>query len=465
VRQLDPEVTRRRNLSYFAYDIDYIDESTCDESVPETQFEELALLKKLGFVTNPHAKLCKTLEEAIADYKAWAPKKTKMPYGIDGTVLKVNEIVYQKALGYTSKSPRFGIAYKFPSEEATTVVEDIVLQVGRTGVLTPVAHLRHVLIAGSTVSRATLHNEDQIKRLDIRIGDTVILQKAGDVIPEILSVLLPLRPKNAKPYSFPKKVAECGGDGSIERIPGEVAYRCVAKDSDILYRRRLYYFASKTALNIDGVGPKIIDALLDNALISNAVDLFTLTKGDLLGLPGFKEKAAENVINAINAVRTAPLHRFLVALSIQHVGEETARIIAEHFGTIKNIRKASREELALIYGVGEIVAESLYMWLHDHSNADFLDSLLVHITPLSVEKNTAQTQLTGKTMVFTGTLPTLSRGDAEEMARKAGASVTSSVSKNTSYVVVGSDPGSKAEKAEALGVTILDEEQFLKLAQ
>lgn len=462
VRQLDPEITKKRKLSFFAYDIDYIDTAT-HASIPQTQWEELMLLKKLGFVTNPHSKLCKSLADAIVDYRAWVPQKSAMPYGMDGTVIKVNNVSLQRALGYTAKSPRFGIAYKFPSEEATTVVEDIVLQVGRTGVLTPVAHLRPVRIAGSVVSRATLHNEDQIKRLDVRVGDTVILHKSGDVIPEILSVVLQLRPKTAKPYRFPKKVAECGGDGSIERVPGMAAYRCVAKDSDILHRRRLYYFASKAALNIDGVGPKILDAMLDTNLINNAIDLFTLTKGDLLGLPGFKDKAAENVLAAINAVRIVPLHRFLVALSIEHVGEETARVIANHFGSIEAIQSASREDIASIYGVGDIVAESLYAWLHNADHATFLKGLLEHIRIEAPEQAKGTRILEGKTFVFTGTLPTLTRDSAEEMVRTAGGSVTSSVSKKTSYVVVGSDPGSKADKAQTLGVTILNQDEFLAL--
>jgi DNA ligase (NAD+) len=463
LRQLDPEITRKRKLSFFAYDIDYVDESTLD-GVPKTQFEELSLLKLLGFVTNPHAKLCASLDEVIAEYWKWVPKKQSMPYGMDGTVVKVNEVAIQKALGYTAKSPRFGIAYKFPSEEATTVVEDIVLQVGRTGVVTPVAHLRPVLIAGSTVSRATLHNEDQIKRLDIRIGDTVVLQKAGDVIPEILSVVLSLRPKNARPYIFPKKVAECGGDGSIERVSGMSAYRCVAKDSDVLHRRRLCYFVSRGAMNIDGVGPRIIDVLLDNNLINTASDLFTLTPGDFDGLPGFKEKSAQNIIHAIHAVRMVPLHRLLIALSIEHVGEETARIIADAMGTIENIRSATKEELADIYGVGEIVADSLVTWLSDAEHAKELDILLSHISIIEPKRSDKDSlPLSGKTLVFTGTLPTLGRTEAEELAREYGGSVSSSVSKQTSYVVVGSDPGSKAEKAERLGVTILDEAGFRAL--
>jgi DNA ligase (NAD+) len=464
VRQLDPEVTKKRKLSFFAYDIDYLDEGTWKDGTPDTQMGELALLKVLGFTTNPHAKLCKTLGEAIEDYRTWVPKKNAMGYGMDGTVLKVNSVAQQKLLGYTAKSPRFGIAYKFPSEEATTVVEDIVLQVGRTGVLTPVAHLRPVRIAGSTVSRATLHNEDQIKRLDVRVGDTVIIHKSGDVIPEILSVMLPLRPKDARPYVFPKYVPECGGDGSIERVPGMSAYRCVAKDSDILHRRRLYYFVSKGALNIDGVGPKIIDLFLEHQLINSATDLFTLTEGDLLGLPGFKEKSAQNVIGAIAKAREVPLHRFLVALSVEHVGEETARVIAEAFGSIERIRTASEESLASVYGVGEVVAHSLYTWLHDSAHKKYVDELLKYIRIQSPERRSErELSLKGMSFVFTGSLPTLGRTEAEGMARTAGASVSSSVSKKTSYVVVGADPGSKAEKAEMLGVPILDEAGFLAL--
>jgi DNA ligase (NAD+) len=460
VRQLDPLVTKQRKLSFFAYDIDAIDGTIVN--VPDTQEGELALLHSLGFVVNPHAQYCVSIDEAISSYKRWVPKKQKMPYGMDGIVLKVNEVRLQNILGYTAKSPRFGIAYKFPAEETTTVVEDIVLQVGRTGVLTPVAHLRPVLIAGSTVSRATLHNEDQIKRLDIRIGDTVVLQKAGDVIPEILRVVMELRPKQTKPYIFPKKVSECGGDGSIERIPGMSAYRCVAKDSDVLHRQRLYYFVSKNALNMDGVGPRIIDALLDHHLINTAVDLFTLNVGDVESLPGFKEKSARNVINAIKHARTVPLERLLVALSIEHVGEETARILAEAFCTIDALRDATQEDFERIFGIGKIVGQSLYTWMHDGVHKKELDALLSHITVIPPE--TAKgSDLVGKTFVFTGTLTQYSREEAESIVRKRGGVATSSVSQKTSYVVAGSDPGSKVAKAHALGVRVLDEAAFIKL--
>ncbi len=466
VRQLDPDVTRGRNIHLYAYDIDSFDAGATKLVAPDTQEKELQLLKKLGFVVNPHFAHVADIEGVLAYHKTWEPRKHIEQYGMDGVVVKVNEVVYQKVLGYTAKAPRFGIAYKFPAEQATTVVEDIDLQVGRTGVITPVAHLRPVRIAGSVVSRATLHNEDQIKRLDVRVGDTVLLQKAGDVIPEILSVVLELRPRGARPYLFPKKVALCGGDGSIERIPGESAYRCVAKDSDALHRRRLYYFVSKHALNIDGMGEKIIDALLDHQLINTYSDIFTLTLGDVIDLPHFKEKAAQNLIDAINAAKRVPLARLLVALSIDHVGDETARIIAVHFKTLDSIRSASEEELIAVYGVGDVVAHSLYAWMHEKKNTAELDRLLKHIEVLPPEEIRAQAiggAFFGKTMVFTGTLETLSRTEAQERARKAGAHVANSVSKSTDYVVVGTDAGSKAENAQKLGVRILTEQEYLNM--
>jgi DNA ligase (NAD+) len=463
LRQLDPSITASRKLSFFAYDIDAFDPVETALPAPRSQHDELQLLAKLGFTVNEHYAPCKNLDDVYAYYERWAPKKRAMPYGMDGVVVKVDDVSLQRALGYTAKAPRFGIAYKFPAEQATTVVEDIQLQLGRTGVLTPVAHLRPVRVAGSTVSRATLHNADQIERLDVRVGDTVVLQKAGDVIPEILSVVRELRPKNARKYAFPTHVPECGGDGSIERIPGMAAYRCVAKNSETLHRRRLYYFASKAALDIDGVGPRIIDLLLENQLINTPVDLFTLTAGDLEGLPGFKERAAANVINAIERARTVPLHRLLVALSIEHVGEETARLVAERFGSIEAIRDAALAELDAIPGVGDVVAESLYRWMRVREHRTFLRALLRHLRVENPAPEGASGALSGRTLVFTGSLPTLSREEAKEKARAAGAHVAGSVSKNTDYVVAGADPGSKAVRAEALGVRVIDEDAFLAL--
>lgn len=463
LRQLDPEVAAARKLSMFVYDIDVLTiPATAALCVPETQAAELQLLKQLGFRVNQDYAICKTVADIQAFYDTWKTRRHDLSYGIDGVVIKVNEVVHQRALGYTAKSPRFGVAYKFPAEQATTVIEDIQLQVGRTGVVTPVAHLRPVLIDGSTVSRATLHNEDQIMRLDVRIGDTVILQKAGDIIPEILSVIIELRPKAAKPYRFPSVVPGCGGDGQIERIPGEAAYRCVTLDSKHLHQQRLYYFVSRGAMNIDGVGPRIIDLLLEHGLIATAPDLFSLEVGDLKDLPGFKEKAAQNVIDAIAAARTVPLYRLLVALSIDQVGEETARVIAEHFGTLANIRAAREVELAAVYGVGEIVAASLYAWLNTPKNQELLEALLPHLT-ITESTVVSSIALIGKTVVFTGTLPTLGRDEAKDLARKHGAKVASSVSKKTDFVVVGEEAGSKAQLAASLGVPQLSEAEFLTL--
>lgn len=465
LRQLDPEVTRARKLSFIAYDIDLLQMGEAGVEIPKTQWEELALLKKLGFITNTHNTRAKDIETVISQYQYWTHHHEELPYDIDGIVVKVDEIRIQQQLGYTAKSPRYGIAFKFPAEQATTVVVDIQLQVGRTGVITPVAHLKPVLIDGSTVSRATLHNEDRIKELDIRIGDTVILQKAGDVIPEILEVVLPLRGEKTKPFRFPKKVADCGGDGSIERIPGEAAYRCVVRESDFLHRQRLYHFVSKHALNVDGVGPRIIDLLLDHDLIAHEDDLFTLAPGDLKDLPGFKERAAQNVIDAIQAARRVPLHRLLVGLSIEHIGEETARIIAEYYGSIDAIRMASVEDLAAIHGIGEETAESLVSWMGDTKHQLRLDALLTHLDIVNPERRRTDTPLSGKTIVFTGSLTSLTRDDAKDRARKAGAHVVGSVSKQTDYVVLGADAGSKAEKAAALNIATLSEEEFLALLQ
>lgn len=462
LRQLDASITASRKLSVIVYDLDYL-EPTINVPVPATQQEELKLLERLNLPVGEHGVLKKDIEGVIDFYNNWKDKKSKLPYGVDGVVVKVNDIFLQKRLGYTAKAPRFAIAFKFPAEQATTLIEDIVMQVGRTGVVTPVAHLTPTRIAGSVVSRATLHNEDQIKRLDIRIGDTVILQKAGDVIPEVVGVVTELRPKEAKPYLFPKKVDGCGGDGSIERIPGEAAYRCKILDSDFIYRRRLYHFVSKTALNIDGVGPKIIDFLLDEGLIKSAVDLFTLEVGDLDGLPGFQKKAAENTVAAIKSASKVELYRLLVGLSIPNVGEETARLIAVHCGSLDGIRSATREELSAIHGVGEIVADSVADWMSEKKNIAHLDALIPYLKITNPVRSSKKTSLTGKTVVFTGSLPTLSRDEAKDLARSAGAHIAGSVSKNTDYVVVGEEAGSKAPKAEELGVKVLSEAEFLKL--
>ncbi len=487
LRQLDPKIVAERRLSVFIYDLaavalagealaqitpppGFAKASTGEyikggQDLINTQVDELKFLKELGFKVNKYFKHCKNINEVINFWKNWHDKKDNQDYLIDGVVVKVDERVYQDLLGYTGKAPRFGIAFKFPAEQVTTVVEDIVLQVGRTGVLTPVAHLRPVSVAGSIVSRATLHNEDEIKRLDVRIGDTVILQKAGDVIPDIVRVLVEMRTGKEREFVWPKMVADCGENGEIERIPGQAAWRCKNKNSFIQKKRRLYHFASKHAFNIDHLGPKIIDALLDAELIATYDDIFTLKKGDLLGLERFAEKSAQNLIDSIEVASNVALPRLIVSLSIPQVGEETAYLLAKNFGTMEKLAKAKIENLQSIDGVGPIVAESIVSWFKDVENQKLLNRLLKHVKveSSSNEPTTSNPNLSGKTFVLTGTLSTMSRDEAKEKIRALGSNVSSSVSKETDYVVAGENPGSKYDKAIELGVKILTEEEFLKL--
>ncbi len=463
LRQLDPEIARSRNLSMYCYDIDFIAVKKSIVPTPQTQMEELEVLKSLGFTVNPYAVLCTTTKQIHDFYSKWSTKRETLPYGIDGVVLKVNDIKTQMILGFTARAPRFGIALKFSAQQVTTVVEDIMLQVGRTGVVTPVACLRPVLVDGSTVARATLHNEDQIKRLDVRVGDTVIIQKAGDIIPEVVEVVVALRPEKTKPYRFPKKIKECGGDGSIERIPGEAAYRCVVLDSEFLHLKRLHYFVSKAGLNIDGVGPRIIDQLFEAGLIKESYDLFTLKMEAIEALPGFKQQAAQNVISAIEKATTQTLSRLLCALGIDTVGEETARLITQEFPTIEALQNASVKDLENIHGIGLVVAQSLHAWLHDARNKKNLQGLLKHIKLVQPITKKSGKMLTGKKIVLTGTLQRYSRDEAKELIRAHGGMVAGSVSKKTDYVVMGAEAGSKADEARALGVAILSEAEFLDL--
>ncbi|MCR4334257.1 MAG: NAD-dependent DNA ligase LigA [Patescibacteria group bacterium] len=457
VRQLDPKIASSRKLNTFIYDIDSL-----NKKMPDTQSEELTLLRELEFSVNSEFKIFDSIMGIESFYQNWVKKRHNLDYELDGIVIKINSRKIQSALGYTGKSPRWGVAYKFPAEQVTTVVEDIVLQVGRTGVITPVAHLRPVSVAGSVVSRATLHNEDEIKRLDIRIGDTVILQKAGDVIPDIVNVMKEMRTGKEKSFIFPKKVEVCGGDGSIERIPGESAWRCVYKNSYEQIKRKFYYFVSKKCFNMDGLGPKIIDALLENNLISSFDDIFTLKKGDLLTLPRFAEKSVDNLLESIEKSKKTTLPRLITALSIPQVGEETANDLAKHFKTFEALEKANFEELELINGVGPIVAKSIVIWFSDKENIKLIKNLLKYIE-LEKISISGTLPLSGKTFVFTGTLSKMSRDEAKEKIRSLGGEISSSVSVNTNFVVAGENPGSKVEKARALNVSIINEEQFLNL--
>jgi DNA ligase (NAD+) len=463
IRQLDPKVAAARNLDTFIYDV-----AQTSEALPPTQFEELEYLQGLGFKVNKNFKLVHDVDGILQFWKHWKSKGKSLGYWIDGVVVKVNEHELQERLGYTGKAPRFAIAFKFPAEQVTTVVEDIVLQVGRTGVLTPVAHLRPVLVAGSTVSRATLHNEDEIRRLDVRIGDTVILQKAGDVIPDIVQVLTELRPKSSKAYKWPTKVAECGGDGSIERVPGQAAWRCVFKNSFAQQRRVMRHFASKGALNIEGLGPSTVDALMEKGLLTHFDDFFTLKEGDVLTLEGFAEVSAKKLLASIERVASGvTLARFITGLSIPQVGEETAILLAQTFKTVDAIAEASIESLEGIKGIGDVVARAIYDWFRLTENKKLIDRLKKHIRienpDFSARRNLAELPLAGKTFVLTGTMASMSRDEAKEKLRKLGADVSSSVSKKTYAVVAGEEAGSKLDKAEELGVKVLTEQQFLNL--
>lgn len=459
IRQLDPKIVAERKLDSFIYDIDIM------ENIPQKQSEELSFLNKLGFHTNEHWKVFDSLEKVQDFYKEWSKKRDSLDYGIDGMVIKINSRKIQEALGYTGKSPRWGIAYKFPAEQVTTIVEDIVLQIGRTGVLTPVAHLKPVLVAGSTVSRATLHNEDEIKRLDVRVGDTVILQKAGDVIPDIVSVVKEMRTGKEKEFIWPKKVLACGGDGSIERIPGQAAWRCVFKNSFDQQKRKFYHFVSKSALNIDKLGPKIIDLLLEENLISEYADIFSLEKGDLLALPRFAEKSADNIIASIKKSSKTTLPRIIIGISIPQVGEETAYLLADTFGSINNLSKTSKEELEKIEGIGPIVADSIVNFFKDENNKKTVKNLLNKIKIEEQKTSNSKNNISNKTFVFTGTLSKMSRDEAKKIVRDLGGKISGSVSKETDFVVAGENPGSKYNDAKKISVKILSEDQFLELTK
>lgn len=457
IRQLDPKIVSERNLQSFIYDIDALSK---DDLV--SQSDELSFLREMGFNVNSYNGVFDSIAGVEKFYQKWSTEKNKLDYGLDGIVIKINSRKIQEKLGFTGKSPRWGVAYKFPADQVTTILEDIVFQVGRTGVVTPVAHLKPVKVAGSVVSRATLHNEDEIKRLDVRIGDTVILQKAGDVIPDIVSVVTSLRTGKEKKFVWPTHIQACGGDGSIERIPGQAAWRCVNKNSFEQQKRKFYHFVSKQALNIVDLGPRIIDILLEENLITEYADIFSLEKGDLLELPRFGEKSVDNLLSSISLAKNTTLPRFLVGISIPQVGEETAYDLVDHFGTLEKIRSLSYDELEKVSGIGPIVARSVVDFFTDSENKKVVNNLLKYVKFEKTENKTSG-KFEGKTFVLTGTLSSMSRDEAKEKIRSLGGNVSSSVSRETDFVVAGEKAGSKYSNAQKLGVKILSEKEFLDL--
>lgn len=456
LRQLDPQVTASRSLSFFAY---YL----VGEGAREKHSESLAALARYGFKVSENYKVVENIDAAIKYIADFNELRQGLAYDTDGAVIKVNDVYQQRILGATGKDPRWATAYKYPPEQAETTLEDIDWRVGRTGVLTPTAVLTPVKLSGSVVSRATLHNEDFIRSKDIRIGDRVLINKAGEIIPEVLRVVTEKRTGEEKEVEIPTKCPDCGW--SVERKGAEAAIRCTNPHCPALGREGLIHFVSREAMNIEGCGPSVINALLDAGLVRDAADLYSLKKEDVLKLERMGEKSADKLLAAIAASKANELDKLLFALGIRHVGAKVARTLAVEFGSMEALLTAEAEQLAAIRDIGAVIAESVVTWLSLPTNRDLLERLaaagltMTFTAPASSEDN----PFFGKTLVFTGTMPTLGRAEAKTMAQDVGAKVSGSVSKKTDYVIAGAEAGSKLEKAQALGVTVLDEAEFLKM--
>lgn len=491
MRQLDSKVASSRKLDSFFYEINWLS----DESrMPKTQTGELELLEKLGFKVNKKHQHFNGLEEIKEYYSKWEKEKTKQIYGIDGLVVKINSKELQRELGYTGKSPRFSIAWKFQPEKVTTIVEGIRVQIGRTGALTPVAELRPVRVAGSVVSKATLHNEDEINKKDIRIGDTVIIHKAGDVIPEVVEVVKKLRTGKEKKFEMPKTCPICGGEVRREKIEDKKkgfssAHFCLNKNCFAIDREKIIHFVSKKGFNIEGFGEKIVEQLMNEGLVSKISDIFHLKQGDLEPLERFAEKSAENLIKAIEASKKIAFEKFLYALGVRHLGEEGAILVKKQLENSESVigeiaknnkieiespldllnlfEKVSKEDLDQIKGFGDKMSSSVIGWFKEKENIEALKELseLGVLFEKIEEKKASEVggRFENKTFVLTGALPNLTRDEAKDLIRKEGGDISSSVSKNTDFVLVGDDPGSKFEKAQKLGVRILSEGEFLKM--
>lgn len=494
VRQLDPQVAANRNLEMYFYSIKLPEDSLIPD--PKTQQESLELLQKLGLRVNKFFVRHDSLETILKQMKDWKKKRDSLPYEIDGLVIKVNQIRHQKLMGSTAKCPRWSVAYKFPAEQSTSQILDIEVQVGRTGALTPVTILKPTQIAGTTVSRATLHNEDEIERKDVRVGDTVIIQKAGDIIPEVVEVLKDLRTGKEKKYKFPEKCPVCGGE--IVKPEGEAVSRCSNTGCFAMHQQKLEHFVSRKAFDIDGLGEKVIEQLISEKLIEDAADFFTLRYEDLVRLELFKDKKTQNLLDAIEKAKIITLPRFIFALGIRYIGEENAELLANHLqlkthpieikeeqkrdqmtlfadepktkkievaeieDLIRETQKLSLEELNDIEGIGDRVGEAIYSWFNDERNIIYLKKFQRAGVKLIAESQKKRSnKLKGITFVITGTLFTLSRDKAKDLIKQNGGKTVATVSKKTDYLLAGSEPGSKYETAEKLGVTIIGEKEFL----
>lgn len=450
----DPKEVAKRGLDIFVHTVAEFPEKV------KTHYEALQILKDIGFKVSPYVKLCKNIDEAIEYFNEWVDRRDSLPFEIDGMVLKVNSFDQQRRLGTTIKSPRYAIAYKFPARQATTRIKDIVLQVGRTGVVTPVAVLDPVHLSGTIVSRATLHNEDEIKRKDIRIGDWVIVEKGGEIIPKVVKVIKDKRTGEEKEFRMPEKCPVCGG--KLVREEGEVAWRCINVSCPAQIKRSIQHFASRNAMDIEGLGPSLIDQLVDKGLVKDYGDLYYLDPKEVAKLERMGKKSTENLMRAIEKSKTRPLARLIFALGIRHVGIHAAGILAERFKSIDKLKEATFEELASIEGIGPIMAKSIVNFFREKKNLEVLEKLRRAGVKMEEEEK-KEGVLAGKTFVFTGALSKYSRHEAQEKVIALGGKVSSSVSRNTDYVVVGENPGSKYEKAKKLGIKIINEEEFLKM--
>jgi len=471
LKLLDRSLVAKRRLNFFAHSLgEYSLKGRISQNAGrgvsiKSQWEFLEKLKSWGMRINPHSKLCRNLEEVIEYCKIWQEKREKLTYDIDGVVIKVNSLQQQKQLGATLKSPRWSVAYKFPAQQATTILKEITLQVGRTGVITPVAELEPVECAGVVISRATLHNFDEIKRLGVKIGDRVIVERAGEVIPKIVKVVESVRTGKEKEFKIPKNCPVCGGIITKEKEE-EVAYRCINPSCPAQLERGLIHFASRSAMDIEGMGESVVTQLVAKKLVKDFADIYTLKKEDLLKLELFKDKKAENLLGAIERSKKQPLSRLIYALGIRHVGEKAAFVLAQKFKTIDNLIQAKKEDFDAIYEVGEVMAESIVNFFKQESTRRLIRKLKE--LGLNLKEETVvikKSHLSGKTIVFTGELKEYSRNEAESLVRQLGGRASSSVSKNTDFVVVGENPGSKYEKAKKLGVKILNEEEFKEMIQ
>jgi DNA ligase (NAD+) len=458
LKLLDARITAKRNLSFYVYGTGEL-----SEPLAEDYHHTLQRLKELGLPVNPHIRRAANIEEAIEICMSWSERRSTLAYQIDGMVIKINRFDQRDILGATGRAPRWCIAYKFPAERAQTVIQAIAVQVGKTGALTPVAKFNPVQLAGTTVSSASLHNFDEMQRLDVRVGDTVLIEKAGEIIPQVVEVKKEFRPAGAEPFQVPRVCPNCGTP--VVKDEAYVYVRCPNPECTGQLRERLRYFAGRDQMDIEHLGVSLIEQLVATGLVTNYADLYRLTKDDLLSLERMGDKSAQNVLDAIEAGKTRPLWRFIAGLGIRHVGSQSAPILADRFGSLEALMDAGREELEATEQVGPVMAESVYRYFHDPRHRAVIEDLLAAgVRPQPpVPKKTAGGKLQGKTVVVTGTLKSFTRPQAEQAIRDAGGKVSSSVSKRTDFVVAGEDPGSKLEKARSLGVEVIDEGQLVKM--